>query len=208
MAKPTMTAVALTVLLALPVVLAAPGNGNGPGNGAGQTKETVDITLNLEGEAIKTDGNSPDTFVFYINATGEGDRVTPNGNGVQIRADRLDAQVVVINEVTGMEVENYTALLKFHASEASYLGQGLEGFRFNMQLTGQRSESVLGNNANPDGRILAMNSHGSTVGEADDDGAFAIEGKGQTTTKTGRDGNDADHYNFQLGGTGSIVAQS
>ena len=200
MAKPYLTAILAAAIVAMPATLAGPGNGNG------QTNEDVDITLNLEGEAIKTDGG-PTAFMFYINATGEGVRTTPNGNGVQVRANALEAQVVVVDS-DGTEVENYTALLKFHAQEASHIAQGLEGFRFNMQLTGKRSDSVLGNNANPDGRVLAMNSHGTTVGEADDDGAFAIEGRGQTTTKTGQGGNDADHYNFMLGGTGSIVASA
>lgn len=198
MTNQIITAFALALLVGMPVVLAGPGNGNGP------TKETVEIELRLEGEAIKTDGG-PQSFMFFVNATGEGTRSTPQGNGVQIRADGLEAQVVVVDS-DGNELENYTALLKFHAQEASHIAQGLEGFRFNMQLTGQRSQSVLSNEANPDGRVLAMNAHGTTVGEADDDGAFAVEGRGQTTTKTGRDGNDADHYNFILRGMGAIRA--
>jgi hypothetical protein len=71
---------------------------------------------------------------------------------------------------------------------------------------GQRSEAILLNTANPDGRVLAANAHGNTVGDADEDGAFAIQGRGQTTTKPNGNGSGATHYNFILAGAGSITA--
>jgi hypothetical protein len=51
-----------------------------------------------------------------------------------------------------------------------------------------------------------MNANGDTIGPANDDGAHAVAGHGQTTLKDGQDGNSATHYNFELGGTGSILA--
>ena len=43
---------------------------------------------------------------------------------------------------------------------------------------------------------------------ADEDGAHAVAGHGQTTVKNGRNGNGATHYNFELGGTASILTQT
>lgn len=202
--KPALT-IAAALLFALPMAIAAPGGTPGApaGNDNGPSQEAVDIRFNLTGTAIRTDGGPDDSFTFFVNASGEGVRKTPNGNGVQIRADQLDANVVVV-DANGDEVENYTATLRFHAQQASHLAQGMDGFRFNMQLTGDRSESVTGNSANPDGRVLAMNAHGTTIGDADDDGAFLVEGRGQTTTQPQGTGNGAAHYNFLLSGTASI----
>jgi hypothetical protein len=189
--------------VAVPDLTAAMG-GPGGGQGGGLSHEAVDIDLRLTGDAERT-GSDSGSFTFYLNATGTGVRQTPNGNGVQVWAQGLEAQIVVVDG-DGNELENYTALVKFHGSESSYLGQGLEGFRFNLQIVGQRSEAILLNTANPDGRVLAANAHGNTVGEPDEDGAFAIQGRGQTTTQPNGNGSGATHYNFILAGAGSITA--
>lgn len=176
-----------------------------PGDNGGNTYETVDIQLNLTGVATRTDGGPDAGFVFYINATGEGTRRTPNGNGVQIKSDGLEASVKVVRTSDNETVAEYTALLGFHAQQASSIAQGLDpgNFKFNMGLHGQRSENVLGITTGE--RVLAMNANGDTVGPADDDGAHAVAGHGQTTLKDGTSGNSATHYNFELGGTGSIL---
>lgn len=200
------TTLALSLLL-VPAGLAAPGGVPGaPSGHGGATYETVDVQFNMTGTAVRTDGGPDDTFTFYINATGEATRKTSNGNGVQVRADDLFASVIVV-DADGNEVENYTAELRFHAQQASHLAQGLDGFRFNMQLTGQRSDSVL-SNENDGGRVLSMNAHGESTyvdstDDGEDNGAFTVSGRGQTTTKDGQD-NSANHYNFLLGGTGTI----
>lgn len=170
----------------------------------GVERSNVTIQLNMTGQAIRTNGGPDDTFTFYVNASGDGVRSTPRGNGVQVRAQGMEAQIVVV-DAEGTEVENYTAFLQFHAQQASYLGQGLDGFRFSMQLAGSRSTNVGENRANPDGRVLAFNAHGGTLGAADEDGVFALEGRGQTTTKEGTD-NNATHFNLLVGGTGSITS--
>lgn len=205
-----LTPIALALLL-VPAGLAAPGGipGAPAGSGNGPTHDTVDVQFNMTGTAIRTDGGPDDTFTFFINATGEATRKTPNGNGVQIRADQLFANVIVV-DADGNEVENYTADLRFHAQQASHLAQGLDGFRFNMQLTGKRSDSVL-SNENEGGRVLSMNAHGESTyvdstDDGEDNGAFTVNGRGQTTTKDGQD-NSANHYNFLLGGTATITEQ-
>lgn len=176
------------------------------GAGTGNTYEDVDIQLNLTGVATRTSGGPDSGFVFYINASGDGVRRTPNGNGVQIKSDGLEAAVKIVNSATNETVAEYTALVGFHAQQAQALAQGLEpgNFKFNLGLHGKRSESVL--SISTGDRVMAMNAHGTTLGPADDDGAHAVQGKGQTTLKDGANGNGATHYNFVLGGTGSILS--
>ena len=177
------------------------------GSNSGNTYEAVDIQFNLTGVATRTSGGPDAGFVFYINASGEGVRRTPQGNGVQIKSDGLEASVKVVNSATNETVAEYTAILGFHAQQAAAIAQGLEAgnFKFNMGLHGKRSESVLGITTGE--RVLSMNANGDTFGAADDDGAHAVQGHGQTTVKDGRNGNGATHYNFELGGTASILAQ-
>lgn len=198
------TAASLLLLGASTYAVAEPGNGNG---GNGNTYENVDIQLNLTGVATRTSGGPDAGFVFYINATGEGVRRTPNGNGVQIKSDGLEAEVKIVNTATNETVAQYTAIVGFHAQQASSIAQDLEpgNFKFNLGLHGKRTENVL--SIETGDRVMAMNAHGSTLGPADGDGAHAVQGKGQTTLKDGRNGNGATHYNFQLGGTGSILTQ-
>ena len=186
-------------------VAAAPG-GNGGSNGP--TEEVVDVQLNLTGVATRTSGGPDAGFVFYINASGDATRRTPNGNGVQIRGNDLEAQITIIRTADNETVAQYTALVDFHAQQASSIAQGLDAgnFKFNMGLHGKRSESVVGIDVGT--RVMAFNSNGSTIGPADDDGAHAVSGHGQTTLKDGTNGNSATHYNFELGGTGSILSQS
>lgn len=193
--------VALTMSSGAAFVSAAPG-------GNGNSYENVDIQLNLTGVATQTSGGPNDGFVFYINASGDGVRRTPQGNGVQIKSDGLEALVTVINSATNETVAQYTAILGFHAQQASAIAQGLDAgnFKFNMGLHGKRSESILSIDVGD--RVMSMNANGSTIGAANDDGAHAVSGHGQTTVKNGRDGgNGATHYNFELGGTGSILTQ-
>lgn len=180
-----------------------------PGENSGNTYEAVDIQFNLTGVATQTSGGPDAGFVFYINATGEGVRRTPQGNGVQIKSDGLEAEVTVIDTATNETVAQYTAILGFHAQQAQAIAQGLEAgnFKFNMGLHGKRSESIL--DIAVGDRVLSMNANGDTFGPADDDGAHAVAGHGQTTVKNGRDGgNGATHYNFELGGTASILTQT
>lgn len=182
---------------------AASANAQG-GSGNGPSSEPVDIQLNLTGVATRTDGGPDDGFVAYINVTGTGTRRTPNGNGVQIRGDDLTAEVKVVRVADNVTVAQYVALVDFHAQQASSIAQGLEegNFRFNLGLHGKRSESVV--SIEEGDRIMAMNSHGSTTGPADDDGFHAVNGNGQTTLKNGE--KSATHYNIALGGTAGIFS--
>jgi hypothetical protein len=195
------TAASLVLMGSASFVSAAPG-----GNGTGNSYEDVDIQLNLTGVATRTSGGPDAGFVFYINASGEGVRRTPQGNGVQIKSDGLEAEVKIVNTATNETVAQYTAIVGFHAQQAAAIAQGLEpgNFKFNLGLHGKRSENVL--SIETGDRVMSMNAHGTTLGAGDDDGAHAIQGKGQTTLKDGRNGNGATHYNFQLGGTGSILS--
>lgn len=179
-------------------------NTQGGGSGNGPTSEAVDIQLNLTGVATRTDGGPDDGFVAYINITGTGVRRTPNGNGVQIRGDDLTAEVKVVRVSDNTTVAQYVALVDFHAQQASSIAQGLEAgnFKFNLGLHGKRSESVV--SIEEGDRIMAMNSHGSTTGPADEDGFHAVNGNGQTTLKNGE--KSATHYNIALGGTAGIFA--
>ncbi len=182
-------------------------NSQGGGQSAnnGPASEDVTIQMNLTGVATRTDGGPDDGFVAYINITGSGTRRTPNGNGVQIRGDDLTAEVKVVRVADNVTVAEYTALVDFHGQQASSIAQGLDAgnFKFNLGLHGKRSESVV--SIEEGDRIMAMNSHGSTTGPADDDGFHAVEGKGQTTLKAGGE-NSATHYNIQLGGTAGIFS--
>jgi hypothetical protein len=180
-----------------------------PGDNSGNTYEAVDIQFNLTGVATQTSGGPDAGFTFYINASGEGVRRTPNGNGVQIKSDGIEALVTVINSATNETVAQYTAILGFHAQQASAIAQGLDAgnFKFNMGLHGKRSVNVLAIDVGD--RVMSMNANGDTFGAANDDGAHAVAGHGQTTVKNGRDGgNGATHYNFELGGTASILTQT
>lgn len=201
-----LTAASLVLLGSATFAAAQPG-GNGNGNN-GNTYEAVAIQLNLTGIATRTSGGPDAGFVFYINASGDGVRRTPQGNGVQIKSDGLEAEVKIVNTASNETVAQYTALVGFHAQQASSIAQGLEpgNFKFNLGLHGKRSENVLSQEVGD--RVMSMNAHGTTLGPADDDGAHAVQGKGQTTVKDGRNGNGATHYNFQLGGTGSILTQT
>jgi hypothetical protein len=183
----------IAAALVIPVVIAKP------------TEDTVDIELRLTGVATQTDGGPNSAFTAYINATGEGTRKTPNGNGVQIRADNLPASVIIV-DADGDEVVNFTATLGFHAQQASALAQGLPAgnFKFNSGLHGQRSGSLGSTNGD---RIMSMNANGESHGSADEDTGFlAIVGHGQVTYKEGGSG-DADHFNIEIGGEGKITAQ-
>jgi hypothetical protein len=192
---------ALTVSAVLPTTAAAPG-------GTGNTYEDVDIQLNLTGNAVRTSGGPQDSpsFVYYINATGEGVRRTPQGNGVQVKSDGLDAEVTIVNSATNDTVAQFTARLGFHAQQASAIAQGLPAgnFKFNMGLHGPRSQNVLGSETGS--RILAFNANGDTFGPADDDGAHAVAGHGQATLKDAGS-HSATHYQLTLGGTASILTQ-
>lgn len=194
------TALCLAALAGAAQVSAAPPEGKG------NSYEDVSIQLNLTGVATQTDGGPNDGFTFYINASGEGVRRTPQGNGVQIKSDGLLAEVKVVRVADNVTVAEYSALVGFHAQQASSIAQDLEpgNFKFNLGLHGKRSENVLGIETGE--RVMAFNAHGSTLGPADDDGAHAVQGRGQTTLKDGQDGNGATHYNFVLGGTGSILS--
>lgn len=187
-------------------VMAGAANVSAKPGGNGNTYEDVTIQLNLTGVATRTDGGPDAGFVFYINASGDGVRRTPQGNGVQIKSDGLDALVKVVRLADNQTVAEYTATLGFHAQQASAIAQGLDAgnFKFNMGLHGKRSESVTSISTGE--RVLSMNANGSTIGAANEDGAHAVSGHGQTTLKDGQDGNGATHYNFELGGTGSILA--
>jgi hypothetical protein len=181
---------------------ASPSSQGGSGNGP--TSEPVDIQLNLTGVATRTDGGPDDGFVAYINVTGTGTRHTPNGNGVQIRGDDLTAEVKIVRTADNETVAQYVALVDFHAQQASSIAQGLDAgnFKFSLGLHGKRSESVV--SIEEGDRIMAMNSHGSTTGPADEDGFHAVNGNGQTTLKNGE--KSATHYNVALGGTGGIFS--
>lgn len=197
---------ALAAALCLATVAGAATVSAAPPAGKGNSYEDVTLQLNLTGVATRTDGGPDVGFTFYLNASGEGVRRTPQGSGVQINSDGLLAEVKVVRLSDNVTVANYTARVGFHAQQASSIAQGLEpgNFRFNLQLEGQRSENVLGIETGE--RIMALNAHGSTLGPADDDGAHAVQGRGQTTLKDGADGTGATHYNFVLGGTGAILA--
>lgn len=198
---PTLATALLLVSIATPatLVLAEPPASHG------RTAEDVSIQLNLTGVATRTDGGPDDGFVAYINVTGTGTRWTPQGNGVQIRGDDLTAEVKVVRTADNTTVAQYTALVDFHAQQASAIAQGLEpgNFRFNLGIHGQRSEAIVGIETGD--RVMAMNAHGSTLGPADDDGFHAVEGLGQTTLKAGGE-NSATHYNVAIGGTGAIFS--
>jgi hypothetical protein len=167
--------------------------------------EEVIIQMNLTGIATRTDGGPDDGYTAYINVTGHGTRMVPNGKGVQIKATDLAADILVVRNDDGVEVENYTALVGFHAQQASCVATGGEDgcFKFGLQLRGNRVDKIV-DNQNDDGRVLAMNAHGDTVGAPDQEGVFMMEAKGQSTTQPDGKGSGAAHYNVELGGTGSI----
>jgi hypothetical protein len=174
-----------------------------PAATAKPVEEKVSIELNLEGFALQT--NTGTTFSATLNVTGEGTRTTPNGNGVQIRADKLVAHLVILDSEDD-EVANYSAFVKFHAQQASSLAQGLPvgNFKFTLQITGKRSDAMISNN-DTDDRVLSMNSKGSTSGAGDDDGFFAVQGSGQSTSQPEGRGSGARHFNMEWGGQGRIA---
>lgn len=199
--------------LGVPAVLGAAGPslaaGNGPGQGQGNgppAGEPVHIQLNLTGVATRTDGGPDDGFTAFVNVSGEGTRRTNrgNGNGVQVRATGLTAHVLIMRNSDDARVENFTALVGFHAQQASSAAHGEpDGFRFSLQIRGKRSQAVVGNE-DPDERVLAMNAHGTTTGAPDDNGTFMMDAKGQATTQPDGQGSGARHFNLRLAGTGSI----
>ena len=194
-----------TSLLLASIVAPVSFVGAAPPEGKGPVAEAVTVQLNLTGVATRTDGGPNDGFVFYVNASGDGVRRTPNGNGVQIRANDLTAEIKVVRTADNTTVAAYSALVDFHAQQASAIAQGLEpgNFRFSLGLHGDRGESVV--SIETGDRVMAMNAHGTTLGPADEDGFHAVQGKGQTTLKAGGE-NSATHYNIVIGGTGAILS--
>ncbi|HEV8359002.1 MAG TPA: hypothetical protein VGR28_00960 [Candidatus Thermoplasmatota archaeon] len=192
----TVNAGALALSVPLPLTQVAPESEQ-------PTQEEVTIQLNLTGVATQTNGGPDDGFTAYINVTGTGTKYTPQGNGVQIRADDLEASVVVVRTSDNVEVENFTALVGFHAQEASSIAQGLPAGSFDcqFQLRGQRSEVIVGN-ADDDERVLSIQAHGGTVGEPDG-GVFAMSASGTATTQPDGTGSGARHFNIDLSGEGS-----
>lgn len=192
------------LLLTVPAAMALPAPGFTPvAVNAPPSQEEVTIQLNLTGVATKTDGGPDDGFTAFLNVTGTGTRYTPQGNGVQIRADGLTATILIVRNADNVTVENFTALVGFHAQSASCAAQGLEAgcFKFNLQVRGKRSEAIIGNE-NPNERVLSMGANGETVGTPDG-GVFAMDARGRATTQPDGTGSGAQHFNIDLAGQGS-----
>lgn len=199
----------LAALLLLPTALAVPvlpGLHAQPGAADDRPAQTqVSIQLNLTGTATQTNGGPNDGFTAFLNVTGTGTRTAPaNGNGVQVRADGLTAQVTIVRTSDNVVVENYTALVGFHAQEAQGIAQGLPAgsFKFNLELRGDRASVIVGD-ANADERVLAMNADGTTTGAPDGSGTFAMDAQGHATMQRDGTGTGATHFNLQLDGDGS-----
>ncbi len=185
-----LTALALLTVLA-PTQAAKPdgvGNAaqaNGPPGGEVRTLE-----MELTGTALAT--RTGEMLEVTIEVTGD---VTlkdnnGNGNGKGFSGRGLDAEVTItrVDEDGNNEtVESFTREVKIHGMFSSYLGQGLDGFRYNLQTTGK-----------PSAPVNHFGLHGNTTGV--ENGTYSTLGSGHANIKYDR----ATNYRLDVAGTAEL----
>lgn len=181
----TVTIVLSSVAAAMPI--AASAQGHGPPQ---QTTKT--IYLNLTGTASLSRNQSAGPFQVTVNVTGP---VTTrgnngNGNGAGFSGNGLLTHVTITYQDSNGTVhtaQDFNTTASIHATESPYLGQGLTGFRFNLETHGRA------------GPILHVGLHGNTTGFSNDTYTAVSGGNAVVKTSSG-----ADNYLLALMGTSEL----
>jgi hypothetical protein len=152
-----------------------------------------DFRLNatLSGSALST--ATGEGFSVIINLTGLVARSVPpgEGNGEQERGD-VDAHVRIVDPESNATVAEFDTTAAYHAERASYIAQGLDGWRFNLETHGR------------EGDLLHFGLHGNVTGTSTDDGrtSYLLQADGPVNVKE-QGAHRATH--FSLAATGSAT---
>jgi hypothetical protein len=191
---PGFLAIASLVSLALGSVAAAlPLDVSHAGPSASRpTDGTRTLYVNLSGAAT-LGKNSSTMFQVAIHVSGPVTLTTNNGGGNGKGFDGSDlATRVQVTYTDGSgnvhTVQDVNVTTKIHATFAAYLGQGVDGFRYNLEMTGAEAP------------VLHVGLHGNAT-RADANDSYATLGDGNANFKTS-DG--ADNYVLATTGTADL----
>jgi opacity protein-like surface antigen len=153
----------------------------------GPAAQDFQLTMNMTGTA--TSASTGEAFSVTIRLTGFVTRSTPEGNGAQERGG-LGAHVTITDTGGDATVQEFTTDASYHAERASYLGHGLDGWRYNLETRGRA------------GDLLHFGLHGNVTGTESEDGrtTYLLLGDGPVTLQD-QGAHRAAHFQLQTSGT-------
>lgn len=132
------------------------------------------LELNLTGTA--TSARDGEAFSLAIRASGVVTRSVSGGDGARGEQERgdLEARVTIVDPASEETVAAFTTLVAYHATRASHLARGLDGWRYSLDTPGR------------EGDLLHFGLHGNVTGVEQQDGetTYLLAGQGQATLKS------------------------